>query len=135
MRFFRFFQAVTVSAFSALGAGVPAQAAPGDSISLYFSAPFVTGSAVTDGVTTETFNSFTDTACPTSIPGFATVTYTPGNCTIAVLGGTSSGDSSPAIGVPLPSYVNKTLSTTFTFDTSVKYVGFWWMMGSTGNTF
>jgi hypothetical protein len=35
--------------------------------------------------------------------------------------------------VALSSYVSKTTDTTFTFDTSVKYVGFWWMMGSNGN--
>jgi uncharacterized glyoxalase superfamily protein PhnB len=104
-----------------------------DSISLYFSEPFVTGSAVTDGATTETFNSYSTGACPTSITGFATLTYTAGNCTVGAQGGTSPGDSAPAIGVPLSSYVDKTLDTTFTFDNAVKYVGFWWMMGSNGN--
>lgn len=133
MKLFRISLASLAVAASAFAGGVPAQAAPGDSISLYFSAPFVTGSAVTTGVTTETFNSYSSADCPTSIPGFATVSYAAGNCTIGILGGTSAGDSSPAIGVPLSSYVNKTLDTTFTFETDVKYVGFWWMMGSNGN--
>jgi hypothetical protein len=122
-----------VLAISSVG-GVPvAQAAPGDSISLYFSAPFVTGSAVEDGVITENFNGLSAGACPSSIPGFATLTYTAGQCTIQSQGGTSPGDSEPAIGVPLSNYVDRTLSTTFTFENPVKYVGFWWMMGSNGN--
>lgn len=133
MKLFRICLASIAVAASAFAGGIPAQAAPGDSISLYFSAPFVTGSAVTTGVTTENFNSYSAADCPTSIPGFATVSYTAGNCTIAQLGGTSPGDSAPAIGVPLSNYVSKTLSTTFTFETNVKYVGFWWMMGSNGN--
>ena len=116
-----------------------AQGVPGDTIALYFSAPFVTGSHVTAGAVTENFNGYANGAtsgnvpCPTSIPNFATVTYTPGNCTIGILPGTSPGSGEQAIGVPLSSYVNKTLDTTFTFQNSVKYVGFWWMMGSNGN--
>ena len=133
MKFLRFCVTSIVLTISALGSGTSAQATPGDSISLYFSAPFVTGSAVTDGVETENFNSYSSGACPTSIAGFATVTYSAGNCTISSNVGTSPGDSSPAIGVPLSTYVDKTLNTTFTFETDVKYVGFWWMMGSNGN--
>jgi hypothetical protein len=34
----------------------------------------------------------------------------------------------------LSNFVDKTLNTTFTFDNPVKYVGFWWMMGSGGNS-
>ncbi len=125
---------------SVVASNFSAQAAPGDSISLYFSAPFVTGSAVTDGAVTETFNDYangaavgTSVACPTSIPGFATVTYPTGACTIGIGSGTSTGSSVPAIGVPYSSFVNKTTNTTFTFENDVKYVGFWWMMGSNGN--
>jgi hypothetical protein len=110
----------------------PALAAPGDSIALYFSAPFVTGSHVTDGASTETFNSYATGNCPVSIP-IATLTYT-SNCLIQANEGTSPGSSEPAVGVPLSGFVSKTDDTTFTFANSVKYVGFWWMMGSNGNT-
>ena len=133
MKIFRFVAASVVLVAGSLGSGFAAQAAPGDSIALYFSAPFVTGSAVTSGVETENFNGFSAGACPTSIPGFATLTYTAGQCTVQSQAGSSPGDSSPAIGVPLSNYVDKTLSTTFTFENPVKYVGFWWMMGSNGN--
>jgi LPXTG-motif cell wall-anchored protein len=118
----------------------PATAAPGDSISLYFSAPFVTGTHVSNAVT-ETFNGYSDGAtvgtnvpCPTSIPGFATVTYSAGGCTIGINADSNSGSSEPAIGLANSSFVSKTLDTTFTFPNPVKYVGFWWMMGSTGNS-
>jgi hypothetical protein len=133
MKIFKVMVAFFVLAIGTVGSVPVAQAAPGDSISLYFSAPFVTGSAVTSGVETENFNGMSAGACPTSIPGFASLTYTAGQCTVASQGGTSPGDSAPAVGVPLSNYVDKTLSTTFTFDNPVKYVGFWWMMGSNGN--
>ena len=110
----------------------PAVAAPSaTSIALYFSAPFVTGSHVTDSATTETFNSFS--TCPTTwAVGSAVVT----GCAINSAAGTSTGSSEPAIGVPLTKYLGSSgsLNTTVTFTNSVKYVGFWWMMGSDGNT-
>ena len=111
----------------------PAFAAPGDSIALYFSAPFVTGSHVTDGALTETFNSYATGNCPASSP-IATLTYT-GQCRIDAQAGTSTGSSEPAIGVALSGFVwQQTGATTFTFANPAKYVGFWWMMGSRGNT-
>jgi hypothetical protein len=133
MKFFKVMVASFVLAIGTVGSVPVAQAAPGDSISLYFSAPFVTGSAVTDGVGTENFNSYSTGACPTTITGFATLTFSPSGCEIESQAGTSPGDSEPAVGVALSPYVSKTLSTTFTFDNPVKYVGFWWMMGSNGN--
>ena len=101
------------------------------SIALYFSAPFVTGSHVTDSAATETFNSFS--SCPTTwAVGAASVS----GCTINAAAGTSTGNSEQAIGVPLTKYLGSSgsLNTTVTFTTPVKYVGFWWMMGSAGNT-
>lgn len=133
MKFFRVPFVSLLIAASTLGGGLPVQAAPGDSISLYFSAPFVTGSSVTTGVTTENFNSFSTAACPTSIPGFATLTFSAGACETVSQAGTSPGSSIPAVGEPLSPYVSKTTDTTFTFESDVKYVGFWWMMGSNGN--
>lgn len=130
---------ISISAMAMLGASAPAQSAPTDSIALYFSAPFVTGTHITDQVKTTTFNDFGGgatsgtVACPTSIPNFATLTYTPGNCTIQNAAGTSIGNSEQAVGTPFSSFVNKTVDTTFTFTDPVKYVGFWWMMGSNGN--
>lgn len=127
---------ITVLAVSSLAliTSPVAHAAPGDSVTLYLSAPLVTGSHVTDGVT-ENFNvSGTGTVpCPTTIPGFATLTFAPGTCAIGIQSGTSGGNFEQAVGVPLSSYVTRTLDTTFTFTNSVKYVGFWWMMGSSGN--
>lgn len=124
--------------FVILGLGSTASAAPAsDAISLYFSAPFVTGSHVATGANTEDFNSYTgdvdtNTPCPTS-NSFSTITFTAGSCTINQKLATSAGASTQAIGVPYSNYVSKTLSTTFTFNNPVKYVGFWWMMGSNGN--
>jgi hypothetical protein len=114
-----------------------------DSISLYFSAPFVTGSHVTNGAITETFNSYTtDGPCPTTITGFATVAYSLNGCAIDALAGTSTGSSEPVIfrdGVDtLSTYVwdstGGSPNTTYTFLNPVKYVGFWWWSGSAGNT-
>ena len=118
------------------GVNVMASAAPGDSISLYFSAPFVTGSHVTDGAMTETFNSYPDGPCPTSIP-FATVSFTTNSCNVDATAGTSPGSSEPAVGVPASGYVwpnaGSGSTTTYTFSNPVKYVGFYWFSGSTGN--
>lgn len=133
MKIFKVVAASFVLAISTVVSVPVAQAAPGDSISLYFSAPFVTGSSVTTGATTENFNSYPTGACPTSVTGFATLTFTPGECTVESQPGTSPGSSTPAVGVALSPYVSKTTNTTFTFPSGVKYVGFWWMMGSNGN--
>lgn len=102
------------------------------SIALYFSAPFVTGSHVTDSASTETFNSFSST-CPTT---WAVGTASVSGCVINTNAGTSTGSSEPAIGVPNTSFLGSSgsLNTTVTFSNPVKYVGFWWMMGSSGNT-
>ena len=101
------------------------------SIALYFSAPFVTGSHVTDSASTETFNSFS--TCPTT---WAVGTASVAGCVINAVAGTSTGSSEQAIGVPLTNYLGSSgsLNTTVTFSNPVKYVGFWWMMGSNGNT-
>ena len=134
---------LAVALGSISGVTVIASAAPGDSISLYFSAPFVTGSHVTDGAITETFNSYTtDGPCPTTITGFATVAYSTNGCAIDALAGTSTGSSEPVIfrdGVDtLSTYVwdstGASPNTTYTFLNPVKYVGFWWWSGSAGNT-
>jgi len=130
--------AILVSLASVFVPVAPSHASGGNSIALYFSAPFVTGSHVVEGALTETFNGYSGGAtsgvfpCPSSIPG-ATLTFSPGSCTIEATAGSSSGSSVPAIGVPISSFINKTTGTTFTFENPVKYVGFWWMMGSNGN--
>jgi hypothetical protein len=131
---------LAVSAFTLLSSPV-AQAAPGDSIALYFSAPFVNGSHIVEGAVTENFNGYAagaqvgaEVACPTTIPGFATLTFAPGSCLIGIQAGTNAGSQEQAVATPLSSFVTRTLNTTFTFTNPVKYVGFWWMMGSAGNT-
>lgn len=115
-----------------------ATAAPGDSVALYFSAPFVTGSHVTTGALTETFNGLTPEACRGA---WAVGTVSGSGCYVNTSAATSAGDSEPAIGVPLSAIAstwngtgNETMNITATFANPVKYVGLWWLMGSTGNT-
>lgn len=119
-----------------------AQAAPGDSITLYLSAPLVQGSSVSGvGSATDDFNSYSTGNCPTST-GVGTLVAAPtGACLLSnvqTYGGASSTTSTPSFGglgskfpaTPFPSPG----TITFNFTAPVKYVGFWWSAGNTGNT-
>ena len=118
----------------------PANAAAGDSISLYFSAPFVQGSHLTgsgvpgSGVYTESFNGMSAGACasPTAIGSLAAGS----SCNVqANPGNTAVPNGEPSIGGTFTNYANGlTSGATFEFTNTVKYVGMWWMMGSAGNT-
>ena len=131
------------SVFLVLFVGVSsAQAAPGDSITLYLSAPLVQGSSVTGtGSLTDNFNSYSTGNCPSSTNiGILTVSAS-GACTISSVqtyGGASSTTSTPSYGGSgsnFPATPYPTPGTiTFSFPTAVKYVGFWWSAGNSGNT-
>lgn len=111
----------------------PANAAPGDSISLYFSAPFVQGSHLSGtGVYTESFNTMSAGACasPNAIG-----TLAPGStCTVTTNANVDVPDGEPSIGGTFTNYLTNASNATFVFTNPVKYVGMWWMMGSAGNT-
>lgn len=112
----------------------PATAAPGDSISLYFSAPFVQGSHLSGaGVYTESFNNMSAGACasPNAIGTIAVGS----TCTVQVnAGNTAVPNGEPSIGGSFTNYVSNASNANFVFTNPVKYVGMWWMMGSAGNT-
>jgi hypothetical protein len=132
----------------------PTQAASSD-ISLYLSAPFVQGSHVTGAdVTFENFNNFTLGTCPASIQG-ASVTGCRIDAPAGHGGATADADNpNPVLGYhpssnPTDTAANRAGSDfittydsggsvfppiTLTLSRSVKYVGFWWSAGSTGNT-
>jgi uncharacterized repeat protein (TIGR02543 family) len=117
-------------------------AAPGDSITLYLSAPLVQGSSVSGaGTASDNFNNYSTGACPTST-GIGTLTPSTGLAcgiqSVKTYGGASSTSATPAYGgsgsnfpalpYPAPGTV------TFSFTSPVKYVGFWWSAGNNGNT-
>jgi outer membrane protein OmpA-like peptidoglycan-associated protein len=125
---------ISVIASLSMVATGPATAAPGDSISLYFSAPFVQGSHLTGtGVYTESFNGMSAGACasPNAIGTLAAGS----TCNVTTNGGnTPAPNGEPSIGGSFTNYLNNVNGATFQFTNPVKYVGMWWMMGSSGNT-
>ena len=126
---------LTLGALTTVQVNQPAQAA-GDSVALYISSPFVKGSHVTGaGVLTESFNGLTTCSSPTGI-GTWTITSAANTCEIALNPSTATPTGEPELGGDLSNFVwGKTgFDSTFTFASSVKYVGLWWMMGSTNNT-
>ena len=102
-------------------------------LSMYFSAPFVQGSNLTgQGVLTENFNGFAASTCPT-VTAVATVTGS--GCSISAGAGTDPVDGEQRIGLSLSNFVGSsgTMNLTYDFNTKVRYVGLWWMMGSANN--
>lgn len=146
---------IVVALFGGISA---AQAAPGDSIALYLSAPLVQGSDVTGvGSNTETFDSMTGAAwpgiqCPssTNVGTITASTLTGGSpapsgaCRILTAqgyGGATSTTGSPSFGgngsvfaATLYRAPDDAGTITFNFPNPVKYVGFWWSAGNAGNT-
>jgi uncharacterized repeat protein (TIGR02543 family) len=117
--------------------------ADADDISLYISAPLVQGSNASGaGTLTETFDSASTGNCPASI---AVGTITPtvsGDCyvdTVKSHGGASTSTATPTYGgagskfAATPWYASGSKSFTITFTNPVKYVGFWWSAGNSGN--
>lgn len=137
------FGLVTLVASTSVGMGV-ANAAPGDSISLYISAPLVQGSGVSGtGAITETFDSYSASGsgvdCPSSIAQGTFVASAAGVCkmrTVQDYGGASSTSSSPSsggVGSRFPAVAATPGNVLLTFSDPVKYVGLWWSAGNTGN--
>lgn len=132
---------VAISALVFVGVSA-VHAAPGDSITLYLSAPLVQGSNVTGtGSLSDDFNSYATGNCPSSTNIGTLVASVASACYISntqTYGGASSTSSSPAFGgsgskfpaTPFPG----TGTITFNFPAAVKYVGFWWSAGNSGNT-
>lgn len=114
------------------GGNIAANAAPGDSIALYFSAPFVQGSHLSGpGVYTETFSGMSAGACASS----SVVGTITGTCTVELAGSTQTPpDALPKIPATLTNFVTNSNGTTYTFTDPVKYVGLWWFSGNSGNT-
>lgn len=139
---------VAASALVLLAGIVPAQvaaAAPGN-ISLYLSPPFVQGSDVTGAdALLESFDSFSEGPCPTSVATGTLTANMPQACNILAAGffsGASTtgptatvggaGSNSAGTGWYIDG-VNPTRSITFGFTNPVRYVGFWWSGGNNGN--
>ena len=124
---------------SLVSSAVPASSSGSESISLYFSAPFVNGTHLTDTtVRTETFNSL---ACPSAGSSVTTAVgrleRAAGSNTCSVSSSVSTDTGSPdqrISGYTLSPYLGGNLNKTFVMTEPAKYVGFWWMMGSNGNT-
>ena len=160
-RSIRRFAGVATVLVATLAVGVaPAYATTSGGIALYISAPFVQGSAVTGaGTFTETFNDRregslltseerTGWVCPASIEA-GTINASPDRTTIngcfisaaGIYGGASSTSSAPFNGgdgtdYPGVPFYNPGAERSFTVDFSgspVKYVGFWWSAGNSGN--
>jgi len=115
------------------------QGAAGDGITAYVGAPFVQGPPSSFGASIETFNSWSSCG---SFPSSAVGTFS-GSCDFHdgaayIWGGAQTTSDTPTVqpgGTP-----SKFLSgpasgaLTLTFDSPVKYVGFWWSSGSASDT-
>jgi uncharacterized repeat protein (TIGR02543 family) len=152
---------IVTTLVATLAVGVaPAYATTSNGISLFISAPFVQGSGVTGaGTFTETFEGYTSGTplmsegrtgwvCPLTIQG-GSLDATPAmsgidGCFISqagVYGGASSNSSAPSNGgvgsdyPGVPFYSSGAARNfTVTFGAQpVKYVGFWWSAGNSGN--
>ena len=132
-------------AFLALAAGLaiaPAEvsvAAAGDGLTAYISAPFVQGPPSSFNATIETFDSAGSCTLPRMVTGIGTFS---GGCTRVgsgigdhIFGGASTTSAEPSVGGTASTFAAawnaQQLSVEFT--TPVKYVGFWWSAGSSGN--
>ena len=123
---------------SLVSSAVPASSSGSDSISLYFSAPFVNGTHITDTtVRTETFNSLACPSAGSSVPtAVGTMQRAAGSntCIISTSVSTDAGSPDQRIsGYTQSPFLSGNLDKTFVMTEPVKYVGFWWMMGSNGN--
>lgn len=107
-------------------------------VGIYIDAPFVQGSYATgSGVSTENFNSYGGSGTRTSIGIGSSMTgsYTMG--TNNTYGGAARTDSVAATGGTRSNFATSFAGSggfTITFNTPVKYVGFYWTAGDRGNT-
>lgn len=127
----------------------PAYATGSGGVALYLSAPLVQGSEIDSaGSLSENFNglggspSSGGAACPTSLAiGTLSVTPSAAAClyrTPGIYGGAAATTSSPFFGgegsTYFGTYGTSDAELTFTFPAGgVKYVGFWWSGGNSGN--
>ena len=130
-------------------ASAPAHATTSGGIALYLSAPLVQGSEIDPGgMLTENFNglggspSSGGAACPTALAiGTLNVAPSAAACKYrlpGIYGGAAATTSSPFFGGSgsdyFGTYSSSDAELTFTFPAGgVKYVGFWWSGGNSGN--
>lgn len=127
----------------------PASATANGGVVLYLSPPLVQGSAIDpEGTLTEDFNGLAggptsgDVDCPASL-AIGTLSVAPSSAAClyrlpGIYGGAEATTSSPVFGgagsTYFGTYGNSNAELTFTFPAGgVKYVGFWWSGGNTGN--
>ena len=114
---------------------------PNDSVALYLSAPMVQASDATGSVRVETFEGFSFGSCPTSLTSIrATLVESGDACRIFnpvsdPWGGATTTSSTPTFGGTNSKYmiVYDPRALTFTFEESLRYIGFYWTSGGPGN--
>jgi hypothetical protein len=107
-------------------------------VDIYMSSPSVQGTAVTTGLTTESFNSLTTGACPATI----SIGDVSGHCLVETAGDYGGATANANVATPTTGgmgsqYASTTSpSTTITIDLNepAKYLGLWWSAGSDGNS-
>lgn len=141
--------AITVSIGLVPQAPAPAYATGTGGVALYLSAPLVQGPGIdSEGTLTENFNDLGGSpttggvACPTDL-AIGTLTIAPSTAACryrlpGIYGGASATTSSPFFAGDgsnyFGTYGSSDAELTFTFPSGgVKYVGFWWSGGNTGN--
>lgn len=116
-----------------------AVAAAGDGIAAYISPPFVQGPPSSFGASIETFDSATSCTLPRTNPSVGTFS---GGCTSVnssigdhIFGGASTTSDQPTVGGTASTFAAawNTQQLSVAFSTPVRYVGFWWSAGSSGN--
>lgn len=127
-----------IAASSVLITWTPASAVSGDfGVDIYMSAPTVQGTAITTGLSTESFNLISTGTCPASI-GIGSII---GNCSISSAGdygGASANvtDATPTTGGAGSNYAftsSPTQEISITLSEPAKYLGFWWSAGTSSN--
>lgn len=133
------FRKMTIVAASALlVTPTMASAAPGDyGIDIYISAPTVQGTAVTTGLSTESFNLLSTGSCPSSI-ALGTID---GDCSVSSAGdyggaSANANDATPTTGGGGSNYANTSGPSnelTISLSEPATYLGFWWSAGTSSN--
>jgi hypothetical protein len=107
-------------------------------VDIYMSSPTVQGTAVTTGLTTESFNSLATGVCPATI----SIGAVSGDCAVETAGdyGGATNDANvptPTTGGSGSKYASTgSPSRTITIDLNepARYLGMWWSAGSNGNS-
>lgn len=106
-------------------------------VDIYMSSPTVQGTAVTTGLTTESFNALTLGACPATIA----IGAISGDCLIENAGDYGGATNDPNVptqttggsGSKYASTTSPSTEITIDLNESAKYLGLWWSAGSLGN--